>query len=37
MTFDEVAENKRNMDFMMSQMFRENAMVEKNKQEEVVE
>lgn len=37
MTFDEVAENKRNMDFLMQQMYIENAMVEKHKQEEVVE
>lgn len=37
MTFDEIAENKRNMHFMMQQMYVENALVDKNKQEEVVE
>lgn len=37
MTFDEVAENKRNMDFLMSQMRIETATSEKDKQEEIVE
>jgi len=37
MTYDEVAENKRNMEFLMGQMLKENKMVERHKQEEVVE
>lgn len=37
MNWDEVAENKRNMSFLMDQMYKDNAMVEKHKQEEVVE
>jgi len=37
MTYDEIAENKRNMEFLMGQMHKENRMVERNKQEEVVE
>lgn len=37
MTYDEIAENKRNMEFLMGQMHKDNKMVERNKQEEVVE
>ena len=37
MNWDEVAENKRNAAFLMEQMFKENAMTEKHRQEEVVE
>lgn len=32
MTFDEVAENKRNVDFLMNQMTLETAFGEKNRQ-----
>jgi len=37
MNWDEVAENKRNMTYLMQQMYKDNALTEKNKQEEVVE
>jgi hypothetical protein len=31
MIYDEIAENKRNMDFLMKQMYTENAIVDKNR------
>lgn len=37
MTFDEEAENKRNMKFLMAQMRLDNVAAEKDKQEEIVE
>ena len=37
MTYAQVEENVRNMEFLMEQMYKDNALVETNKQEEVVE
>lgn len=37
MTFDEEAEKKRNMEFLMAQAWQETNRTDKHKQEEVVE